>query len=137
MITQNALFARRDMFQADDIKYLKWLRYEATVSTTVHGVISICLCIWSTSNDHHLFDHLNACAQGSLQDKLPYFKISQFQIICTGIACMAVTHLVLTLIYVRYLPHVWNLHPKKLCPKSTEQEALEDNEIRNETMPMT
>ena len=62
--------------------------------------------------------NLNDCAKISLKDKFPY--------ICVGIICMAILHLIFTLIYVSYLPHVWNLDPKRVNKDNVTEEELEE-----------
>ena len=39
---------------------------------------------------------------------------------------MAIFHLIFTLIYVSYLPHVWNLDPKRVNKDSVTEEELEE-----------
>lgn len=128
MVTQNTLYQRRDMFQADDIKYLKWFLYEALVSTILHGVTMLILCILWTNEDHQLFVNLNECAQNSLKYKFPY--------ICIGITCMALAHFILTLIYVGYFPHVWKLDPKRRCRNGESRHDSEADDIQDGMMPM-
>ena len=102
---QNNFYHRRDIFHADDKKYLRWFVYEAIVSSVLHTTAMIIFgAIWTQEN-HNLFDNLNDCAKNSLREKFP--------LICVGVAGMAITHLVLTLIYVKYFPHVWDLDPKR------------------------
>ena len=102
---QNTFYHRRDIFHADDKKYLKWFAYEAVVSSVLHTTVIIIFGAISTQKDHNLFDNLNDCAKNSLREKFP--------LICVGVSGMAITHLVLTLIYVKYFPHVWDLDPKR------------------------
>ena len=118
LITQNTLICRRDIFQADDDKYLKWYSYEAIVSSVFHSCILLTLIGLYTYEDHQLFVNLNDCAKNSLQYKFPY--------ICFGIICMAIFHLIFTLIYVSYLPHVWNLDPKRVNKDNVTEEELEE-----------
>ena len=102
---QNTFYHRRDIFHADDKKYLRWFAYEAIVSSLLHTTAMIIFgAIW-TQEEHNLFDNLNDCAKNSLRERFP--------LICVGVAGMAITHLVLTLIYVKYFPHVWDLDPKR------------------------
>ena len=102
---QNTFYHRRDIFHADDKKYLRWFAYEAIVSSVLHTTAMIIFgAIW-TQEEHNLFDNLNDCAKNSLREKFP--------LICVGVAGMAIAHLVLTLIYVKYFPHVWDLDPKR------------------------
>ena len=103
----NTLYHRRDLFEANDKKYLKWFAYEAGVSAALHCIAMVTIMVlWYTSwnNLHQTFTHLNDCAVESLKNKLPY--------ICFVVACMAILHFILTLIYVKYLPHVWSLDPR-------------------------
>ena len=106
------------MFQADDVKYLKWFTYEALVSAILHSSLMLTFCIIWTYEDHQLFVNLNECAKNSLQYKFPY--------ICIGIACMAISHLIFTLIYVGFFPHVWNLDPTRRCEHDMAQEVAFD-----------
>ena len=115
MVTMNALYQRRDIFQADDKRYLEWFLYEAGVSATLHSIIMVTIVIlW---NNHDLFHaNLNACAITSLQYKLPY--------ICVGIGCTAIIHFILTLVYVIYRPHVGSLDPQKRCLQRPRRNAV-------------
>ena len=118
LITQNTLYGRRDMFLADDKKYLQWYSYEAIVSSVFHSCILLTLIGLYTYEDHQLFVNLNDCAKNSLEDKFPY--------ICLAIICMAILHLIFTLIYVTYFPHVWNLDPKRVNKDNVTEEELEE-----------
>ena len=39
---------------------------------------------------------------------------------------MAILHLIVTLIYVSYFPHVWNLDPKRVNKNNVTAEELEE-----------
>lgn len=67
--------------------------------------------IW-TQEDHNLFDNLNDCAKNTLRDKFP--------LICIGVAGMAIVHVSLTLFYVKYMPHVWDLDPNRRLDNNVE-----------------
>ena len=108
MVTMDVLYQRRDIFPADDIKYLKWFSYEAGASASIHSItMIITVILWK--NDDITLSNLNDCAVASLEYKLPY--------ICMGIACMALCHFMLTLLYVGYFPHVWGLDPRRRCQR--------------------
>ena len=81
-------------------------------------------CTLSTYDGHQLFINLNDCAKNSLQHKFPY--------ICIGVALVAIMHLILTLLYVNYFPHVWKLDPTRRCEREDEVENdLEINILQN------
>ena len=120
LFTQNTFYHRRDIFQADDKKYLKWFAYEAIVSSLLHTTAMIIFGIMWTQEDHKLFDNLNDCAKNSLAAKFPY--------ICIGVATMAIIHLALTLIYVGYFPHVWDLDPKRRLENDAAECSIDFND---------
>ena len=105
---------------------MKWFATEALVSSVFHAIIMLVFCTLSTNDGHQLFINLNDCAKNSLQHKFPY--------ICIGVALVAIMHLILTLLYVSYFPHVWKLDPTRRCEK--EDEAKDDLEI-NHLQPST
>ena len=83
----------------------------------LHTTAMIIFCVIWTQEDHELFSYLNDCAKNSLRDKFPF--------ICIGVAGMAMLHLALTLIYVGYFPHVWDLDPKRRCENDDSECNLE------------
>ena len=123
LFMQNTFYHRRDIFHADDKKYLKWFAYEAVVSSVLHTTVIIIFGAISTQKDHNLFDNLNDCAKNSLREKFP--------LICVGVSGMAITHLVLTLIYVKYFPHVWDLDPKRRLDNNNEDCNYEFKDSKN------
>ena len=121
MVTMNVLYQRRDLFQADDRTYLEWFSFEAGASAAIHGIIMVTIAIlWK--DDDMLHTNLNECAITTLRYKLPY--------ICLCIACMALFHFILTLIYVGYFPHVWKLDPKKRCQSTPRNQIFELKDVR-------
>ena len=121
MVTMNVLYERRDLFHADDKQYLNWFLFEAGASAIIHSMIMLIIAVvWMNSDIFQVY--LNDCAKETLEDSLTY--------ICIGIACMAALHFVLTLVYVKYLPHVWKLDPKRRCSK-VSRTVLESHDVQN------